>query len=74
MCIRDRRRGDGVPEEFDVAQLGEVTEEEWRTHWPTAQSAESVDDAVSFDAAAAGLDSPGALDGGSRDGAGDPFM
>ena len=73
-AIAATRRGDGVPEEFDVAQLGEVTEEEWRTHWPTAQSAESVDDAVSFDAAAAGLDSPGALDGGSRDGAGDPFM
>lgn len=32
-AIAATRRGDSVPEEFDVAPLGEVTEEEWRTHW-----------------------------------------
>ena len=39
--IAATRRGDSVPEEFDVAPLGEVTEEEWREHWPAA----AVDDA-----------------------------
>jgi XTP/dITP diphosphohydrolase len=29
------RRGEDVPEELDVAALGEVTEEEWRAYWPT---------------------------------------
>ncbi len=35
--IAATRRGDGVPEEFDVTPLGEVTEEEWRTHWPSGE-------------------------------------
>jgi XTP/dITP diphosphohydrolase len=26
-----------VPEELDDAQLGVVTEDEWRAHWPTAE-------------------------------------
>jgi XTP/dITP diphosphohydrolase len=30
------RRGDDVPEELDVATLGEISEEEWRGCWPTA--------------------------------------
>jgi XTP/dITP diphosphohydrolase len=30
------RRGDDVPEELDVATLGEISEEEWRGYWPTA--------------------------------------
>ncbi|OBF94039.1 nucleoside triphosphate hydrolase [Mycobacterium sp. 852014-52450_SCH5900713] len=34
-AIAATRRGDGVPEELDVAPLGEVTEDEWRAHWPT---------------------------------------
>ncbi|OBI04349.1 nucleoside triphosphate pyrophosphohydrolase [Mycobacterium scrofulaceum] len=34
-AIAAARRGGGVPEEFDVAPLGEVTEEEWREHWPS---------------------------------------
>ena len=33
--IAATRRGDSVPEEFDVAPLGEVTEAEWREHWPS---------------------------------------
>lgn len=33
--IAATRRGDSVPEEFDVAPLGEVTEDEWREHWPS---------------------------------------
>jgi XTP/dITP diphosphohydrolase len=38
-AIAAARRGDSVPEEFDVAPLGEVTEQEWREHWPSAGSA-----------------------------------
>jgi XTP/dITP diphosphohydrolase len=38
-AIAATRRGDSVPEEFDVAPLGEVTEQEWREHWPSAASA-----------------------------------
>jgi XTP/dITP diphosphohydrolase len=30
------RRGADVPEELDVASLGDVTEQEWRAHWPAA--------------------------------------
>lgn len=38
-AIAATRRGDAVPEEFDVAPLGEVTEDEWREHWPPNQIA-----------------------------------
>src|ERR1700752_1861601 len=38
-AIAATRRGDSVPEEFDVSPLGEVTEEEWREHWPSGESA-----------------------------------
>lgn len=40
--IAAARRGAGVPEEFDVAPVGEISEEEWREHWPTEEPA--VDD------------------------------
>jgi XTP/dITP diphosphohydrolase len=42
--IAAARRGDDVAEEFDVAPLGEVTEEEWRAHW---QSPEPADEPAS---------------------------
>jgi XTP/dITP diphosphohydrolase len=35
--IAATRRGDRVPEEFDVAPLGAVTEGEWRSHWPAGE-------------------------------------
>jgi XTP/dITP diphosphohydrolase len=35
--IAATRREDGVPEEFDVTPLGEVTEQEWRIHWPPGE-------------------------------------
>lgn len=41
-AIAAARRGAGVPEEFDVVPLGEITEAEWREHWPGGES--SVDD------------------------------
>jgi XTP/dITP diphosphohydrolase len=33
-AIAAGRRGEDVPEELDVATLGEVAEEEWRAYWP----------------------------------------
>lgn len=35
--IAATRRGDSVPEEFDLVPLGEVTEEEWRSHWASGE-------------------------------------
>jgi XTP/dITP diphosphohydrolase len=32
------RRGDDVPAELDDSALGEVSEEEWRAHWPAAET------------------------------------
>lgn len=46
-AIAAARRGIRVPEEFDVAPLGEVTEEEWRAHWPSNEAP----DAAAADAA-----------------------
>ena len=45
-AIAAARRGDSVPEEFDVAPLGEVTEQEWRDHWPSGESAVDVEPAA----------------------------
>lgn len=33
-AIASERRGEDVPAELDVAQLGTVSEEEWRAYWP----------------------------------------
>ncbi len=42
-AIAATRRGTSVPQELDVAPLGEVTEEEWREHWrPTDGDADSA--------------------------------
>lgn len=40
--IAATRRGDDVPEEFDVTPLGEITEAEWREHWPFSELAVDV--------------------------------
>src|SRR6185312_881519 len=37
--ISAARRGTDIPEEFDVAPLGEISEEEWREHWPAVAAA-----------------------------------
>ena len=39
-AIAASRRGEDVPEELDIATLGEITEDEWRAHW--APEAETV--------------------------------
>jgi XTP/dITP diphosphohydrolase len=49
--IAATRRGDAVPEEFDMAPLGEVTDEEWREHWPSDEPLVDAEPAESEDAA-----------------------
>ncbi|MGV0793569.1 nucleoside triphosphate pyrophosphohydrolase [Mycolicibacterium sp. XJ1819] len=43
------RRGEEVAEELDVAPLHDITEDEWRSHWPSAgedrETAEAADEA-----------------------------
>ncbi len=66
-AIAAARRGDSVPEEFDVTPLGEITEEEWRAHWPSSEPSvdlESDEDGEAADAAE-DLDAPKAS-GGSK--------
>jgi XTP/dITP diphosphohydrolase len=43
-AIAAGRRGEDVPEELDVATLGEITEEEWRAYWPSADAEPSPED------------------------------
>jgi nucleoside triphosphate diphosphatase len=40
-AIAAGRRDEDVPEELDVATLGEITDEEWRAYWPPAAEAEA---------------------------------
>jgi XTP/dITP diphosphohydrolase len=41
-AIAAGRRGEDVPEELDVAPLGDITEEEWRAYWaPEAEADEA---------------------------------
>jgi nucleoside triphosphate diphosphatase len=35
-AIAAGRRGEDVPEELDVATLGDISEEEWRAYWAPA--------------------------------------
>ena len=60
------RRGDSVPVELDVAQLGEVTEEEWRAHWPSGEL--GIDEAATTDAVVSGVmkKASEASEGGSK--------
>jgi XTP/dITP diphosphohydrolase len=47
-AVAASRRPDDVPEVLDIAQLGVITEEEWRAHWqtvvPVADEVEIVED------------------------------
>lgn len=42
-AIAAGRRGEDVPEELDVATLGEINEEEWRAYWPSADTEPAPD-------------------------------
>jgi XTP/dITP diphosphohydrolase len=39
LAVAAGRRGADVPEELDVASLGDVSEQEWRAHWPAPDDA-----------------------------------
>jgi XTP/dITP diphosphohydrolase len=47
--IAASRRGDSVPKEFDVARLGEISQDEWRHHWPPGQAAAPADSSEEAD-------------------------
>jgi XTP/dITP diphosphohydrolase len=40
-AVAASRRGTDTPAELDAATLGSITEDEWRTHWPTFAESES---------------------------------
>ncbi|WP_082959857.1 nucleoside triphosphate pyrophosphohydrolase [Mycobacterium sp. E2462] len=48
--IAAARRGSGFPDEFDVARLDDVSEAEWRGHWPGAEALAVVDAPTPADA------------------------
>jgi XTP/dITP diphosphohydrolase len=48
-AIAAGRRGEDVPEELDVATLGEITEEEWRAYWPSAEDIEPSPEDVAIE-------------------------
>jgi XTP/dITP diphosphohydrolase len=45
-AIAAGRRGEDVPEELDMAPLGQVTEDEWRAYWPSADDTEPAPDRI----------------------------
>ncbi len=53
-AIAAGRRGEDVPEELDIAPLGDVSEEEWRAYWPSEYV--EVEAAMEPDEAQAELD------------------
>jgi XTP/dITP diphosphohydrolase len=59
LAIAAGRRGSDVPEELDTAALGDVTEDEWRAHWPSASddAPEPEPDSVSGEPATAEVSS-----------------
>jgi XTP/dITP diphosphohydrolase len=40
------RRGQDVPEEFDVAPLGLVSEDEWRAYWPQTNQTRAIHEGI----------------------------
>jgi XTP/dITP diphosphohydrolase len=44
-AVAAARRGTDTPAELDAATLGRVSEDEWRTHWPTFAESDEGDDA-----------------------------
>jgi XTP/dITP diphosphohydrolase len=43
------RRGEDVPEELDVATLGDISEDEWRAYWPPVDLEDTPDEAQAED-------------------------
>jgi XTP/dITP diphosphohydrolase len=68
-AVAAARRGDDVAEEFDLAPLGDISEQEWRAHWPSGEpsvvegpDAQDAEDAAEEEDA----DAPKASSGGSK--------
>ena len=38
VAVAASRRGSDTPAELDVATLGDISEDEWRSHWPTSEA------------------------------------
>jgi XTP/dITP diphosphohydrolase len=55
-AVAASRRPDDVPEALDITQLGAVTEEEWRAHWPTVASDADEPEDSAIEGAADGPD------------------
>ncbi len=53
-AIAAARRGDSIAEALDVAPLGDVTEEEWRAHWPSGELAIDGEPTAAVETAAVG--------------------
>ncbi|WP_231965859.1 nucleoside triphosphate pyrophosphohydrolase [Mycobacterium sp. E802] len=56
------RRGEDVPEELDVAPLGTITEDEWRTYWPGVVAESTVTDGEDSEVAEVSKDSVDSAD------------
>jgi XTP/dITP diphosphohydrolase len=68
LAVAADRRGADVPEELDVASLGDVTEREWRAHWPAADpEPEPAEEPVPAPAGASDGDAGGETDGDLED-------
>lgn len=69
-AIGTARRGDIVPDEFDVTPLGDIAEDEWRQHWPTDEQVVDAGSALTNGAvtvaAEAAADGAGATSEASR--------
>ncbi|GAC1403651.1 MAG: nucleoside triphosphate pyrophosphohydrolase [Mycobacterium sp.] len=52
------RRGEDVPEALDVSKLGDISDDEWRSYWPSATVVDVVDEEQAEDAEP----EPGAVD------------
>lgn len=48
-AIAAGRRADDVPEELDMATLGEISEEEWRAYWPSKTEEPVAEEPVAED-------------------------
>ena len=46
LAIAASRRGEDVPEELDIATLGEISEDEWRAYWAPEAETEPAPDRI----------------------------
>jgi XTP/dITP diphosphohydrolase len=66
-AIAAARRGDNILEALDVAPVGEITEEEWRAHWPDGDSVADAEPAADETATGAAAPDDNDEDAGESD-------